>query len=84
MGLAFRIGSLIGPLDRLVGDHSLARSLAGAGVVAPYIIYLALFGAFLLVRRWVTFGLACTVLACLLLLNVSGCREVLAGLSQIQ
>jgi len=61
----------------------------GAGIFGlvlmglSYICYIVMFVAFMYARTWSAYGALCIVFTVLLLLNVSGCREMNRGLSNI-
>jgi hypothetical protein len=52
-------------------------------VVASYCLYIVLFAGVFLAREWRTFGIIGFILICVILLNLAGCRQMAAGLSEI-
>jgi hypothetical protein len=57
--------------------------LVGISLVVSYAIYVVLFLAMLRAKKWTAFGAICFILAIVLLLNVSGCKQTIQGLSNI-
>ena len=58
-------------------DSSRADSLLLL-ITLPYCLYIALLIAIFVARKWSSFGMACFVLACVLVLNLAGSRHGLA------
>ena len=82
-GLMMGVFSLIGPLHHHATNGSGGEAIGKALFWASYGIYIALFIVFCRIHKWKWFGLACVILFCLLLLNVSGCQQMLKGLGSI-
>lgn len=60
-----------------------APALAVPLMMAPYCLYVVLFVAMFSARKWISFGIVCLVLMCVILLNLVGCRQITTGLSGI-
>lgn len=49
-------------------------------VIASYGLYVVLFAAMFFTRKWGALGIICFILACVILLNVAGCRQITNGI----
>jgi hypothetical protein len=77
MGLALLIAK---PFKGII---PLTKFFQDALTVIPWVIYSGLLVSFLFVRRWKAYFVCCTVLACVLLMNIIGCREMWIGFSNV-
>ena len=76
LGLAFGVRDLIEHFRPNTKFENL-KSLGEALFVASYAVYIVIFVVFCSIRKWKWYWVTCTILACLLLLNISGCHELL-------
>jgi len=70
LGLAIAVGKLI----QHFSPHTTLKSDGPAFFIAAYSVYIVLFLVFCSIRNRKWYWLACTILFCLLLVNVSGCH----------
>ncbi len=83
--LVFPTGLLtFAPSVSEIHNETLRMFLGAVIIIVPYGIYLYLIAAMFRAWRWNTFGVVCFILACVLLLNVVGCRQMAAEFSRIR
>lgn len=71
------------PFGLLVHFRNVLKGLPVFLGIIPYGIYIGLFILFITLRKKLAFSLLCLLMVALVLLNASGCRNMLESLSKI-